>query len=294
MQPQLKVQQANGVDLAYFEWGTPSESKPTLFMVHATGFHGRLWDYQAEALAGCHIIALEQRGHGRSEKVGADHWQVYGDDQAAFVSALGLRNAIGIGHSMGAHGLIQCAASTQAFTSLLLLDPTVSAPEHYGDHVLEAYGDELHPASKRRAEFASAEAMMESLAPKSSFPAFHPRIFRDYCHFGVEPKGEGVRLCCEPEIEARVYMSSRSNTAIFDRVTEVNVPVTIVRAKEPGENATMDFSSSPTWPGLVSLFPQARELHWPDCTHFIPMERPDEVVALIQDEIELWAERTST
>jgi len=49
-----------------------------------------------------------------------------------------------------------------------------------------------------------------------------------------------------------------------------------------------DFSSSPTWPGLAQEFPDARELHWADCTHFIPMQRPDEVIELIADQISDW------
>jgi hypothetical protein len=34
----------------------------------------------------------------------------------------------------------------------------------------------------------------------------------------------------------------------------------------------MDFSSSPTWPGLVHEFPNALEVYLPGHTHFIPMQ----------------------
>ena len=29
-------------------------------------------------------------------------------------------------------------------------------------------------------------------------------------------------------------------------------------------------------------------VHWPDCSHFIPMQKPDEVVAIIKEELALW------
>jgi hypothetical protein len=43
----------------------------------------------------------------------------------------------------------------------------------------------------------------------------------------------------------------------------------------------MDFSSSPTWPELVKEFRYGREIHFPEHTHFLPMEIPDRVAELI-------------
>jgi lipase len=115
MQPILKKVSVNGVELAYFERGNQRDDAPTLLFVHATGFHARLWDHIAEAFPAHHIIALEQRGHGRSSKVAVDHWRTFGEDQAAFVNTLGLSKMIGIAHSMGAHGMIDAAFISNAF-----------------------------------------------------------------------------------------------------------------------------------------------------------------------------------
>lgn len=291
MHPEVKYQQANGVKLAYFERGEPSADRPTILFVHATGFHGRLWDYQAEALADYHTIALEQRGHGRSEKVGANHWHTYAEDLAAFIRALELKNIIAVGHSMGAHAIADSYGLVKAYNQMILLDPVIVDPASYVDDDLEDFAGQLHPASKRRAEFASTQAMHDSLVQKSSFPRFHPRIFNDYCTYGAESIGDTVRLCCEPEIEAGVYMSSRTNGRIHEVVPTIDIPVTIVRAKIPKDDGTIDFSSSPTWPGLVERLPQGRELFWSDCSHFVPMERPDDVVQIIREAIARWQSR---
>ncbi len=288
-QPELKKIRANGAELAYFERGSRDEELPTLLFVHATGFHGRVWDYHANALGGHHIIALEQRGHGRSENLSVDHWRTFGEDQAAFVDALDLSDVIGIGHSMGAHGMIDGAAKSGRFARLLLLDPTVSDPDQYPGDLKAFFGDELHPAAKRRNSFSSPEDMRSRMADKSSFPLFHPDILTDYCRYGLEQVESGsYRLACPPEVEAHVYMAARSNDGVFESAASVDIPVTIVRAMEPNPVTGPDFSSSPTWPGLVNLFKQGRELHWPDCTHFIPMQRPDEVINLIRGEISAW------
>ena len=289
MEPQLHKVAVNGVNLAYFERGTRRDDAPTLLFVHATGFHGRVWDYHAEAFPDLHIIALEQRGHGRSDKVPVKHWSKFGEDQAEFVQALDLSNLIGIGHSMGAHGMIDGAAKSGAFSSLLLLDPTVADPDAYGEEYAAAFGDGLHPAANRRNAFASPDEMVKRLSTKSSFPLFNPRILRDYCEYGLEQaeSGEYV-LACPPEVEAHVYMAARSNGSVYDSARRIDIPVTIVRAKEPDADNPMDFSSSPTWPGLVKEFPNAREMHWADCSHFIPMQRPDDVVALIREQVDTW------
>ena len=56
--------------LAYFERNTHLKSKgPTLLFVHATGFHARVWDKIINSIGKFHSISIDQRGHGRSEKL---------------------------------------------------------------------------------------------------------------------------------------------------------------------------------------------------------------------------------
>ncbi len=296
-EPQLRKIRVNGVELAYFERNQPQPGQPTLLFVHATGFHGRIWDRIIEPLSNLHSIALEQRGHGRSEKRKINSWKEVGADLVAFVKALALRNLIGIGHSMGAHALVDAAAQTAAvdsggaFDRLLLLDPTIMAPKHYANPMPRPdLPGGIHPAARRFNNFASAADMMQRLASKSAFPLYDPQSFRDYCEHGLvaSPNG-GMVLACPPEIEASVYMANNSNSAIFERVAAVRVPVLVVRAKAPpAERGIMDFTSSPTWPGLASRFRQGRDLHWPKVTHFIPMQAPDAVIGLAREEIEAW------
>ena len=287
---ELKYVQLDDCRLAYFERGQPMPTQPTLFFVHATGFHGRVWDYYVEAFPDLHCILLEQRGHGRSDKLAVDHWQTFGQDLAQVVKKLGLKNVIGIGHSMGGHALVEGAHQSGAFSQLLLLDPVISAPESYEAMVTPADFTELHPASKRRNRFASIDDMHDQLRNKSAFPLFNERIFDDYCTYALEPEDDGVRLCCEPEVEANVYMGARSNKGVFDAVHQLDIPVTIVRAQLPDPDKLIDWSGSPTWPNLWREFSQGVEHYWDTCTHFIPMQRPDEVVQVIAAEVDQWRE----
>ena len=174
--PHLRKIHVNGVELAYFERNQPQPGEPTLLLVHATGFHGRIWDRVLEPFGDRHSIALEQRGHGRSEKRKIEHWQVVGKDVAAFVETLELTNLIGIGHSMGAHALVDAAATIGAFARLLLLDPTIPDPEAFTNPTLAFdLPDGMHPAARRYNAFTSVDDMMERLAPKSAFPLYDPQ-----------------------------------------------------------------------------------------------------------------------
>ena len=290
-EPQLRKIRVNGVELAYFERNRPRPAHRPCCSFTPPASTGASGIASSSRWATATASPWSSAATGAAKSARSSTGRVVGEDVAAFIEALELSNLIGIGHSMGAHALVDAAAATGAFARLLLLDPTISDPEAYASSTLAFdLPDGIHPAARRFNAFASADDMMERLASKSAFPLYDPQTFRDYCEHGLIPSANGgMTLACPPEIEASVYMASRSNAAIFDAVASVDVPVLVVRAQAPkAERGIMDFASSPTWPGLANLFPQGRELHWPDVTHFIPMQAPDAVIGLVEQEVEAW------
>lgn len=282
----------NGVELAYFEWGRERRGgASTLLLVHATGFHARCWDQVVRCLGDRHVISLDQRGHGRSEKIEIGHWDVFGDDLAAFVRQLDLRDLIGVGHSMGGHALVDAAAtSPQRFQRLILIDPVIASPQAYGEGGWTTAGldGKNHPTAKRKNRFSSPEEMFERFEDRDPYARFEPSVLRDYCTHGLLPAvdGDGFVLACPPEIEAGIYMTSRTNSRVHDHVGALQIPVLILRCKAPpADRSVMDFSSSPTWAGLVRRFPNAREMHFADRTHFLPMESPEAIADLVLREV---------
>lgn len=274
--------------LCYFEWNAETRPRqPTVLLVHATGFHARCWDQVVARLPGRHVIAVDMRGHGRSSNDGPITWDQFGEDLAALIAHLQLQAAIGVGHSMGGHCLVQAAAEMpQAFCQLLLIDPVILAPEVYDSGPFEGIAE--HPTAKRRNAWASWQEMFERFATRKPFAAWDPDVLEDYCRHGLVPaeEGEGYQLACPPQVEAAIYLGSSAND-IYQLVRQVQTPTTILRARErssDGERDPMDFSASPTWPGLVREFPQACEEHLVDHSHFIPMEAPqlvaDRILAL--------------
>jgi len=200
---------------------------------------------------------------------------------AGFLDQAGLAGAVGIGHSMGAHTLLQVAADhPAAFSRLVLFDPVILAPEAYAAGDMAFTAENRHPTARRKRDFASPEAMMERFRSRDPYCLFDPRVFADYCRHGLvpAPSGQGFELACTPETEASVYETSRSNPGILDAARQVAIPVLVVRALHTN---LFDFKSSPTWEGLAGILPQGTDLHRPDRTHFHPFEDPEDAARII-------------
>ena len=278
-----------GGDLCWFEWGAPSPGHPTILLVHATGFHARCWDQVVAALpAGTHVIAPDLRGHGRSYRPASiGNWAATGDDLLPLLDALPPGPLIGAGHSMGGVCIVRAAAQRpDRFQRLVLIDPVIFAPEYYAEHHGDAGDPDDHFVSKRRNHWASADAMIERFAARDPYSGWDPAVLADYCTHGLLPRadGDGFELACPPRLEASAYLG---NAAFNPHAAAANIacPVTVVRARNGTRTGQLDFSISPTWPGTASAFPHGTDLHWSDCTHFIPMEAPARIASLFGTEV---------
>jgi pimeloyl-ACP methyl ester carboxylesterase len=284
MEPIQRSVPLSGITLSYCEWpGASDNSEPPLVFAHATGFHARVFDAIIAHFPERRVFSLDLRGHGRSTGGPITHWNEVAGDVDEWIDLMDLRGAIGIGHSMGAHTLLQCAADRpQAFSRLVLFDPVILPPEYYATSEPLFTPDNPHPTSRRQRDFASVEAMIKRFRERDPYALFDPRVFEDYCRFGLLPRqdGEGLELACPPEVEASVYTSSRSNAGIFDAARSVDIPVLVVRAKQL---EAMDFKGSPTWPQLAAIMPLGRDLHRPDMTHFHPFQDPADAARIIAE-----------
>ena len=285
-QPKLHHVQANGLSLACFEWRAALRgTAPTLWMVHATGFHGRVWDQVIHHLPGRHVIAAEQRGHGRSEARDFDSWADFSHDQAALAAAFDLRGAVGIGHSMGAHALVQAAALQPGrFRQLVLIDPVLLSPADY--HLPPVPPGTLHPAASRKNQFASAQAMFERFADRPPYSVFDAKALMDYCQHGLRAAddGQGFQLACAPAFEGKVYPLARQNAGIYASIRALQIPVLVVRARPQDPSVKpWDALGTPTWAQLAQEFRFGRDLQLMDKTHMLPMEDPALVARLIVD-----------
>ena len=98
-----------GVRLRATRW--PGEGVPVL-LLHGLASSRRFWDLVVPGLAGLRVLALDQRGHGDSERPGGpyDGATVVADALTA-LDALGLSRVVVVGHSWGASTALRLAAT---------------------------------------------------------------------------------------------------------------------------------------------------------------------------------------
>ncbi len=273
----------NGIELALFEWpGAADKANPPILFLHATGFHGRVWDDVIRNLPGRHCYAPDLRGHGRSSKPAPPDgyvWRAFADDIVGLIESLDLRGAIGVGHSLGGHTLTQAAARAPGhFAKLMLIDPVIIPREGYGVRFTGA-----DYVARRRDSWDSPAQMIDRLTDRVPYDRWRPAVLRDYCEYGLlpNPSGDGFVLACPPRIEAAIY-PNHTLSDIYDLIPQIDVPVHILRAERKPPDAAYDFSSSPTAPDLASHFKRGHDEYLPAYSHFIPMEAPALIAARIE------------
>jgi non-heme chloroperoxidase len=92
----------DGAQIFYKDWG-PKDGQPIVFS-HGWPLTADDWDAQMMFFAdhGYRAIAHDRRGHGRSTQTwDGNEMDTYADDLRAVVEALGLKDAIHVGHSTG-------------------------------------------------------------------------------------------------------------------------------------------------------------------------------------------------
>ncbi len=92
----------DGVNIYFKDWG-PKEAQPIVFH-HGWPLSADDWDNQMLFFLaeGFRVIAIDRRGHGRSDQVSEGHdMDHYAADVSAVVEHLDLHNAVDVGHSTG-------------------------------------------------------------------------------------------------------------------------------------------------------------------------------------------------
>ena len=279
--PQLSTWQTTNDDglpyLAYWEW---EGEGPALVFAHATGFHARCWDQVIRHFPGRHVIAPDLRGHGRSPKPAPPYrWKSFGEDLARLADGLDLKDAVGIGHSMGGHTVVAAAAMRPAtFERMVLVDPTIWVEGRYGQASLDASF-----IARRRNAWNSPAEMYERFSGRVPFSRWKPEVLRDYCEFGLLPNGNEFVLACPPEVERSIYgHSTEAEANLHPVIPSLRQPVVVVRGGIPWNGLTFDLDASPTDPGLAAKFPNGQDVFLEGRSHYIPMETPEIVAHWIE------------
>jgi pimeloyl-ACP methyl ester carboxylesterase len=98
------VDRDGGVKLFYRIYGSPQPNKPVMVFVHGEDSDSRVWKCQQKAFCHCYqTLALDQRGFGKSSKVGPLTIETHREDLHYMLTSLNLltNQIILVGWSMG-------------------------------------------------------------------------------------------------------------------------------------------------------------------------------------------------
>ncbi|AWI29667.1 alpha/beta hydrolase [Streptomyces sp. ICN441] len=271
-----------GVRLAAWEFADPPKGRgetdraPGVLLLHGLMGRAAHWASTARWLAERYrAVALDQRGHGRSERPadGAFTREAYVADAAAAVEQLGLAPAVLIGHSMGALTAWQLAAERPDLVrAVVVCDMRASA---------------LGAASQREWEawFRSWPVPFATLADvRRWFGEDDPRLERPSPARGeffaevMAERADGWR----PVFSRRQMLRSRAtwvHDAHWDSLARVGCPTLVVRGLD-GELGRAEAQE------MVRVLPRGRYAEVADAGHLVHYDQPDAWRAVLEPFLE--------
>ncbi|MBM3659584.1 MAG: alpha/beta hydrolase [Actinobacteria bacterium] len=256
-----------GLRLHVLEWG--SADAPAAVVLH--GFTGHAW--QAEATAAVlsdryRVIAVDQRGHGDSDRAA-----VYGTvpmvaDLMGVLDDLGVAQCALVGHSLG--GLVgTCAVGLhpERFTHLVLGD---IGPEPAPEGVAR-----IRANAAARHVFTSVDDAFAVQAELS--PTADPVALRHRVEHNLVPVGDGT-LTWKTDPALRDGSAPYDNHAadeLWAFLAAIDVPILILRG------ALSDILSVPIAERMLATNPRASLVTLPGAGHSIATDAPDLVAVEI-------------
>ncbi len=145
------VYSKDSVEIKFIEAGRGS---PELVFVHGLNINKTYWSSQIEEFSKKYkVAALDLAGHGESGTRKDYTVQAYGEDVAAVVNNLGLKEIILIGHSMGGAIIIEAARLLKGKVKGLIGVDTyhelrAGYPKEEIDEYIEGFKDDFRKASE--------------------------------------------------------------------------------------------------------------------------------------------------
>lgn len=286
----------NGLTMGYRRWPGQNNQNPPFLLIHGLASGLRIWDFVAPELSrltGAAVVALDQRGHGLSDKPdnGYDNAQIVADD-FGLATALNLHKPIVIGHSWGGSiALAYAATHPEEVSGAVLVDGGMNSMSDRPDMTWERAEKELAPPN-----FAGtpADKFLDFYRHGPQGRYFEPiwsKQLEDAVLNIVELRPDntvGPRLSRANHLQ---ILKALYFTDVNAYATTVTCPVLMISAEptvESGDERGADWAKSKR-EGAAKL--KAKLIHsskiefvaMPDTVHDIPLQRPAQLAQTIVD-----------
>lgn len=231
---------SDGVQIAYDDLAPPGGADRTIMLVHGfasnrnEGWKRTGW-YAAFERRRMRVIAIDQRGHGESEKLYAPQDYERGKlarDVANLMDHLGVGRADVFGYSMGTRTALQLA---------------IDAPERVSNLILGGVGEKLLEPSPVVAGEPMADAMLAEDPSTITLPML--RSFRQF----ADEQGEDRRA---------LAAVTRVSNPPLDRAAMGGLSLPVLVVAGSGDEGAGDPEA------LARVFPHGHGVRIPGCDHF--------------------------
>lgn len=278
MEPTSHFLDIDGVDIHVADWGG---SGPDLFLIHANGFLGYLYRLMiARWVDRYHVRSMDWRGQGDSEKppLAQCQWSNLHHDVEQVIDRLGLSGFYGVGHSGGGAMLAYYAAThPQTVKSLALMEPVIIPHEApFLERMQTDNSPLVERTLRRRVVWDSREQLFAAYQGKDAFAQWKEEVLWDYATHGVYDLPDGrVALKCSAEVEAQIFATTRLQD-MFSHMHKIDCPVLVLRGEHTEPLLALAAER------LAQRVPHGSLTTVPGTSHFLAMERPEEVAEIIE------------
>lgn len=281
MSPDYRTRRVDLGDVTFTldEW--PQGHGRIVLFLHATGFSRGVWRPMAEGLVDvCRPIALDLPGHGDSPTSSpAGGWIEMAGQVERLAEREGWTEFVVVGHSLGGGvGILLAEARPDLVSALALLE----APLRRSSGTSRGPTEMIEVALRRRFEWPSREEAAAHLRARSPYDSWRPDVFAGFVETGLRARDgtDEVELACARETEAAVFQGSPPG-ALWAALPQIECPVWI------GRGTGSRGLGSTTASEAATLVPSAREWVAEGAGHFVPLERPEWVQAIVREIIEV-------
>ena len=206
-------------------------------------------------------------------------WNSFADDMIRFMDSKGLKNVIGMGHSMGGTiSIIAAIKRPDLFEKLILIDPVVFSWKFLlvnkilPRSILKKIVPIAKISAKRRDHWKSKEEVYGLWRKKRVFSKFSDSVLKDFINAAIVSNGEGVKLLFPKEWETQVYVTA---PYVFSDVLKMKIPITVVK----GEFTNV--ITPELWEKWQTAQPQNKFIEFKNAGHLVPLEYPKELAEVL-------------
>ncbi|MER8234823.1 alpha/beta hydrolase [Streptomyces sp. NPDC094049] len=248
----------DGVRLSVRDWGG---SGTDVLLLHGLAGHSGEWDATARLLrdSGHRVVALDQRGHGASERRPEDVSRAaYVADAVAVIEELDLERPVLIGQSLGGSTALLTAAAHPALPRALVL--------------VEAGPGGAHPGTQEQIAgwLAAWPVPFPSREVAAAYLGGGKEPVGDGWAGGLEERADGLHPRFDSEVMVR-SLDENVRRAFWDEWAAVACPVLAVL----GQGEQGGIIGGDEYAEMVRLRPALHGVSLPGAGHDVHLERPD-------------------